>query len=61
MNIRYKVYYRTKEQIETGEIYPKSWGETPPHKLVRASSEEKAMEIFKHKYPNLVPRYASLY
>lgn len=61
MNIRYKVYYYTKEQVEKGEIYPESWKNTLPSKLVRAKNEERAMEIFKQKRPDLVPVYASLY
>ena len=61
MNIRYKVYYRTKEQVEAGDIYPVSWADTLPHKKIRAKSPEKAMEIFKQKHPDLVPFVASLY
>ena len=61
MNIRYKVYYHTKEQVEAGETYPASWKSTLPSKLIRAKSETKAMEIFKQKHPDLVPVYASLY
>ena len=61
MNIRYKVYYHTKEQVEKGEIHPASWKSTLPSKLIRASSEAKAMESFKHKHPDLVPVCASLY
>lgn len=61
MNIRYKVYYFTKEQYESGEIVPTSWKSTLPYKHVRASSDTKAMEIFRHKYPDLVPITASLY
>ena len=61
MNIRYKVYYRTKEQVEAKEIYPVSLTDTLPHKKIRASSEAKAMEIFKQKHPDLVPFVTSLY
>lgn len=61
MNIRYKVYYYTKKQVEAGETYPTSWKSTLPSKLVRAKNEEKAMEVFRHKYPDLVPITASLY
>ena len=51
MNIRYKVYYLVdgKNPMEL------------PHKKVRANSKEKAMEIFKHKHPGLIPVCASLY
>lgn len=61
MNIRYKVYYHTKEQVEAGDTYPITWKDTLPHKRIRASSESKAMEIFKQKHPDLVPVIASLY
>ena len=61
MNIRYKVYYHTKEQVEAGEIYPATWKSTLPSKLIRAKNPEKAMEIFKHKHPDLVPVTTSLY
>ena len=61
MNIRYKVYYRTKEQVEAGEIYPVFWKDTLPFKRIRASSEKKAKEIFEQKHPDLVPVIASLY
>ena len=61
MNIRYKVYYRTKEQVEAGEIHPISWKSTLPSKLIRAKNEKKAMEIFKQKHPDLFPVVASLY
>lgn len=61
MNIRYNVYYLTKEQVESGEVYPKTWKDVLPHKKIRASSNVKAMEIFKQKHPNLVPVTASLY
>lgn len=51
MNVRYKVYYLVdgKNPMEL------------PYKKVRASSKEKAMEIFKYKYPSLIPVSASLY
>lgn len=51
MNIRYKVYYLVdgKNPMEL------------PYKKVRANSKEKAMEIFKHKHPGLIPVCASLY
>lgn len=61
MNIRYKVYYRTKEQVEANEIYPVSWTDTLPYKKIRASSEAKAIEIFRQKHPDLIPFLASLY
>ena len=61
MNIRYNVYYLTKEQVESGETYPQTWKDVLPHKKIRAKSATKAMEIFKQKYPNLVPVVASLY
>ena len=62
MNIRYKVYYQTKEQYMSGELVPfSSWKSVLPHKKIRASSDTKAMEIFRHKYPDLVPITASLY
>ena len=58
MNIRYKVYYNTKEQDHS---YPASWKDVLPHKKIRAKSPEKAMEIFKQKHPSLIPVFASLY
>lgn len=61
MNIRYKVYYYTKEQVEKGETYPVTWKSTLPSKLIRAKSTDKAIEIFKQKHPDLVPVLASLY
>lgn len=61
MNIRYKVYYFTKEQYESGEIVPTSWKSILPYKKIRASSDTKAIEIFRHKYHDLVPIVASLY
>ena len=60
MNIRYKVYYMTKEEAEE-DIMPASWKSEHPYKKIRASSEAKAMETFKVKHPDLVPVYASLY
>ncbi len=61
MNIRYKVYYRTKENVEACDAIPESWKHKLPSKLVRAKSSDKAMEIFKQKHPDLVPVTASLY
>ena len=60
MNIRYKVYYMTKEEADEG-IMPTSWKSEHPYKKIRASSETKAMEIFKTKHPDLVPIVASIY
>ena len=59
MNIRYKVYYKTPGEEDVR--WPTSWKDALPHKRIRASSEEKAMEIFKTKYPGLIPVLASLY
>lgn len=60
MNIRYKVYYMTKEEREAN-LQPTSWKSELPSKLIRAKNSDKAMEIFKNKHPNLVPIVASLY
>lgn len=61
MNIRYKIYYRTKENVEACDAIPESWKYKLPSKLIRAKSPEKAIEIFKQKHPDLVPVVASLY
>ena len=58
MNIRYKVYYHEPSEED---INPTSWKDALPHKRIRASSEEKAMEIFKTKHPGLIPVFASIY
>lgn len=59
MNIRYKVYYNNPGEEDV--CWPASWKVTLPYKRIRASSEEKAMEIFKQKHPDLIPVFASIY
>lgn len=56
MNIRYKCFYWTTPKEE------RTWGSQPTGcKTIRASSEKKAEEIFKHKYPELDFSFASKY
>lgn len=54
MNIRFKVFYYNSE--EDSHMWN---GKHDRYKSVRASNENKAMEIFKNRFPELIPAFAS--
>lgn len=53
MNIRIKVFYYNS--IEDSQMWN---GKHDHFKTVRASSEDKAIEIFKKRFPELIPAFA---
>ncbi len=53
MNVRIRVYYAYKGDKENKHLRRRK----TPYKLIRARNEEKAMEIFKMKHPDLIPRF----
>ena len=53
MNIRIKVFYYNS--VEDSQMWN---GKYDHFKTVRASSEDKAIEIFKKRFPELIPAFA---
>ena len=53
MNIRIKVFYYNS--VEDSQMWN---GKHDRFKTVRASSEDKAIEIFKKRFPELIPAFA---
>lgn len=59
MNIRYKVFYCTKEEYD--QPHDPGWENHLPYKFVRANNEDKAKKNFEHANPCLIAVKASKY